>query len=370
MSPLRLITLIAGAVLLRLGAYALVSGGLGHMCQWDCGWYNGIVAQGYNTAPLASGPEYSRANWAFFPLWPLLVWAGTQTGLTAETAGLVLANIFFAAALVVGVFYLAKRTATPPDLGLAAFILCFPYSLYFSVPYTESLFALLALGALYTLTTNRRALACALTGLLAATRVTGILLFPVLVWCYSNPAWTAWRTGQRKAAVALLADAILPLSLAPLGLALFSAYLHAHTGDGLAFSHIESAWQRDIEFPPLVLAHGLLQWDFPQFLAFKSQSASFSALCGLATFGLSLYLARRGLWAEAVFLLLSVLLASAAGLTSLQRYTLANPVTLVFLYDALRRSPLRPALPWLCAAGAALQLYFVHLWSLHYGAFI
>ena len=67
-------TIAAGLLIARLLVYAVLAGfAVGpSLCQWDCGWYLGIVQHGYDAAPhLVDG--WWQANWAFFPLYPLLV---------------------------------------------------------------------------------------------------------------------------------------------------------------------------------------------------------------------------------------------------------------------------------------------------------
>lgn len=41
------------------------------LCRWDCQWYVRIVEEGYDPFPVPS--MINAGNWAFFPLFPLLV---------------------------------------------------------------------------------------------------------------------------------------------------------------------------------------------------------------------------------------------------------------------------------------------------------
>src|SRR5688572_13588593 len=85
---------ILGAVVRYFGYAAAVPDAsltdfAGHMCQWDCQWYVGLADHGYDPFPVPS--MINAGNWAFFPLYPMLV-AGfrTITGLSTIHAATVL----------------------------------------------------------------------------------------------------------------------------------------------------------------------------------------------------------------------------------------------------------------------------------------
>lgn len=49
------------------------------LCSWDCDWYLGIVKVGYQLQPEGHDAG-DAANWAFFPLFPLLTRALALAG--------------------------------------------------------------------------------------------------------------------------------------------------------------------------------------------------------------------------------------------------------------------------------------------------
>src|ERR1700743_3681034 len=57
------------------GPHGGAAGFAAAMCVWDCSWYADIVLHGYQAHPenLNFGGRSGIANWAFFPLYPLLV---------------------------------------------------------------------------------------------------------------------------------------------------------------------------------------------------------------------------------------------------------------------------------------------------------
>ncbi|HEV2061475.1 MAG TPA: mannosyltransferase family protein, partial [Solirubrobacteraceae bacterium] len=119
--------------------------GAGPLARWDSVWFLEIARDGYDRAHDA----------AFFPLYPLLVRLGGGSVL----AGAVLSLACFAAAL-----WLLHRLVAL-DFGERVARLCvllvavFPGAFFFSAVYSESLFLLLSVAAVYGARTGRWELA-------------------------------------------------------------------------------------------------------------------------------------------------------------------------------------------------------------------
>ncbi len=200
--------------------------------RWDSIWYLQIAHGGYRTA----------RETAFFPLYPLLVKAGSFVAGSAMVAGIGISL----AALFVGLCLLHRLTQL--ELGRRAadasvYLIAFgPMALFLSAVYTESLFLALSAGTFLAARRGRWALAGALGGLAAMTRVTGILLVvPLLVMFFYGPrddvapaardAWwrpryaPSWRLGW--------------LSLTPAGAALFAGYLALRGFGALSMLHAQ-----------------------------------------------------------------------------------------------------------------------------------
>ncbi len=91
----------------------------------------------------------------------------------------------------------------------------------------------------------------------------------------------------------------------------------------------------------------------------------YASLAGLA---LCVRLGFLRLWPECWVLGGTILLALSAGLVSMERYVLANPVFLIFLFDWIWQSAtIRRFFVPLLVACAAVQLYFAHCWLGAYG---
>ena len=109
---------------------------------WDGLWYKLIAEESYG--------EHLNTYPAFWPLFPWLMNLGSDVfGVATETAGWMIANASFLVAFVL-LYRLVlldfdRTVARRTIIALAVF----PTSLFFSAVYTESLFLLLAVGALY-----------------------------------------------------------------------------------------------------------------------------------------------------------------------------------------------------------------------------
>lgn len=269
--------------------------------RFDAGWYGGIAIDGY---------EWDRTfqrqqNIAFFPALPILMRVvGTPAGVGSRTlpyerrmvralwAGVIVSLAAFFWALLymsrLGRDLVGDEAAAAATLLLAAY----PFALFFSAPYTESLFLLSALGAFYH---YRRAewVTAALWGLvLGLTRPNGCFAsVPLAVMGLeqvlqgstgfrgvpqgSGPAGVhgveqvpqgsdaaglrgVLQRGSAKALAVRLAVAAMP----GIGMLLFTLYLHSLTGVWFAWARSHEAWGRSFHgFAPFVTAYGWLTHD-------------------------------------------------------------------------------------------------------------
>jgi Gpi18-like mannosyltransferase len=204
------------------------------LCQYDCGWYKSITAHGYMTTALTEG-QVGAANWAFFPLHPLIVKAVADlTQIPLLGIAYLLGNVFLLGALVYLYKYISQSfsaTAARYTIILMAFS---PVNVYFTSFYTESLFLFLSSATIYYVTQRRWILAGVLGSLLGATRSTGFLIGLIFIAVFVfNRDW--------KREDAQLRNFLFSLSLLPLGLFSYMIFLHYRTGDFLAFYHTQKA---------------------------------------------------------------------------------------------------------------------------------
>jgi hypothetical protein len=193
--------------------------------RWDSNWYVDTAVAGYlreDQQPI------------FFPFYPLLMrWAGALTG-SVVVAGIAISLAAFLVALVM-LHRLTERELGPAAARRAVYLLAFfPFALFFSAVYTESLFLALELGALWAGRRGRWWLAGLLGAAGAATRNTGVLLAPILLFLYlygprddlpAQPRTGGWRPRYRlRANVAWLA-------LVPMGLVAYLGWVGVRFGD-------------------------------------------------------------------------------------------------------------------------------------------
>lgn len=202
----------------------------------DTEWYVDIARHGYSATTILNG----QANYAFFPLYPLLMRVlGGGPGGDPFMAGVVISL----AALAVACFVLYRlvRLDADDDTGVrsAKYLLLFPTSFVLSGVLSESLYLALLLGCLYAARRGLWAAAGGLAFLLSLTRAAGVLVVLPLLYEY----YLAVRAGSG----ARRRDALY-LPAAPCGALLFAAYQYRLTGDPLAYLHVEATWSKPFNF--------------------------------------------------------------------------------------------------------------------------
>jgi Gpi18-like mannosyltransferase len=280
--------LVQGAVQLYLDKKLL------DWCLFDCYWYSN-VALGYDATPTFHDKR-DAADWAFFPLFPLLARAFNMvTGVPVLLSLVVTSKLCFLAAITVFIRYCSLLESRLNPWITGSVLALTPYSIYADAGYSESLFLLSSLLALLALH-NRRYVQAGIWGaLLSATRVVGGGFgFAFVVFVLQR-----WRSERNR-----WLDIVLGLSLVPLGLALFMAHLYFKTGDALAFSHIQVAWNRVPQNPLNYLE--IFNWYYGFHLGF--------GLFALA------WLCYRRHYPLAMFALVATLLPLTTGLWAMPRY--------------------------------------------------
>jgi hypothetical protein len=237
-----------------------------------------------------------------------------------------------------------------------------PYGFFFSVPYTEVLFAAFAVSVLLARIAGRPMLAACLAALTAATRPTGVLL-SIIIIC--DQLYALWQRRHERPRMAVWAEVLPPLAIAPLGLSVFMAWQYLRIGDAFAFSHVQIDWDRSWMGPVTWIRLGLRTQDWAKAAAlFPAQSNAFNAAAALLGLSGAGWLAFRRRFAEAWICAAAILLPLSSGLHSMPRFVGANPAFLLASYDALvllrRRSRILCAI--ILLAMAALQLVLLLAW--------
>jgi Gpi18-like mannosyltransferase len=279
--------------------------------RWDTGFYVSIAEEGYRY----EGVELPSVP--FFPLLPLLM--RTLTPLVGDTllAGVLISNVTLL--LTVVLFYRLVAAGWGQQMADRTiwYFLIFPAAFFGSAIYTESLFLLCAIGALYFARRGYWEVA-ALLGIAATmTRFVGIIVAVMLLveW------WVQRRTAtnnKRPSVFALLAPAAVPL-----GTLAYMAYLQRAFGDPLAFVHGAAAWARRPQSPFTTLA-GLIEkpvggWG-SGLLSGNIHLDNWLDFAFVAVFlALGFMLLYQKHWSEGVFVTLGILITMSSGLLMSQR---------------------------------------------------
>lgn len=187
------------------------------LVRFDAQYYATVMRFGYSgTAPGQPPPIYRAA---FFPLYPFLgrVLGGSDWSLLA------ISNLAFLVCLLV-VYVLGLRRFDAATATSGIWVLCLgPAAMFFSFPYTESLFMLLSATAVLLGDLRRPALAGLAGAAAAMTRVPGFLL--------ALPLFVQLRGWNRAAAL-----------LPPLGLLAVIGIDAVTVGDPFGFLHAQVFW--------------------------------------------------------------------------------------------------------------------------------
>jgi hypothetical protein len=280
------------------------------LCSWDCGWYMRIVAIGYDMIPQGH-PSGDAANWAFFPVFPMTAKGILLlTGLSGLEAATLISNVAFILALPILYSYLKNIL----DIESARFVVVVfsfsPYSLYFSAPYTESVYFLLMISSLYLATLRRWLIAGMLTAILSATRNAGVLLiFPLL--------FISLRQYNIKDLLRFSDESkpvLFCMAIAPLGLFLYMCYLYHHTGDALAFKNIQIAWGRSFQSPIGVWIRSF----------YKESYEMYCGIVACISVSAGVYLVWKRFMVEGIILLIAVVVPLTTGIAGIPRYALTS----------------------------------------------
>jgi hypothetical protein len=220
--------------------------------RFDAAWYASIAIDGYRF----DGNFSRQQNIAFFPGYPLMMraagmWTGAwELGVPKHerTARAMWGGVTIAiAAFVWAAIYLRRLAADvigePRAVDAAMLLAAYPFAVAFSAPYTESLFLLGCVAALYHFRRRSWMRAALWGGLVGFTRPNGCLLSVVLACVIVEDVWrrrSAWREYPFGRA---LASAAAP----GLTMLVHTVYLHQVTGVWFAWTRIQIAWGRSFQ---------------------------------------------------------------------------------------------------------------------------
>jgi hypothetical protein len=194
--------------------------------NWDGHWFALIAQEGY----------FEKPTTAFFPLYPLLLRAGSWLlDGQIELAGVLISNVTLLGALYL--LYQLIQLDFPRAVARRTilYLALFPTAYYLGAVYSESLFLLLSVGSLYAARRDRWWIAGALGFFAALTRSHGILLLiPLAIMFIRQEGWhpRRWRANP------------ISIALVPAGLLTYMVYLRRLWNDPLIMLTAQKGWDR------------------------------------------------------------------------------------------------------------------------------
>jgi hypothetical protein len=298
---------------------------LGLWLQWDAFRFQQIAQFGYFAPP----GHYVADQVAFFPGFPIVLAVAHLLVRQWTVAGL-LTSFVAGGIAAVALGRIADRDyASDSGPQAVLFLVASPAAIFLAVGYAESLFLAFALCCWLAARNGRWPVALLLASIATVIRTNGFFLLAALL------VEIIWHGGPRRGR----ALAMFPLALAPV--AGYELYLHARTGDWLAWQHAEAdGWQRRFT-NPVTAFH--TTWtagfghEFSAPIGFVFQLEIFAVLAGLIT-AVVLLLSRR--WPEFVYTLLTIgALATSIWYESVPRSLLLLWPVWCGLAAAARRRP-------------------------------
>jgi len=197
-------------------------------------WSNFDGVHYLNLAQFGYGYQHKTdMDYAFFPVYPWLI-------RQFSFVGSYLASALFVShlCLILALIFLYKLIRLDYNKKIAYDSLCllliFPTAFFFGSVYNESLFLLLVVLCFYLAHKKQFFLACLVAGVASATRVTGMFLWPALIYEFFLAHGSSLRKCFNPKAIWLL--------LPPLGILGFMRLQSLQVNDPLFFIHIQSSF--------------------------------------------------------------------------------------------------------------------------------
>lgn len=312
-----LLFFVSRALLLIFNAYVTpvdgITGGTPWL-RWDATYYMALAEQGYYAS------ADSHATVAFFPLYSVFIrLIAPLVGIRAGT--LIISNVaLFGAFIMMQLLAEREGLRRSEQTWAIVYLFLYPLGFFLSAGYAESLFLLFTMGCAYAARTHRWTWAICLGMLATLTRITGVLMFGVLVleWAamhsvtlsniHKKETWAALRQGWRTNGWVMVGALGIPLTLLS-----FMIYMGIYFGSIFAFIDAHhsvrgaSSLMRPIEDVIRVIT---------------LQTARFDIISGFGALGMVLVLLPRvfrGRASYGWYFLLSAIIPLSTGLISYMR---------------------------------------------------
>ncbi len=284
---------------------------------WDAQHYVNIAKYGY--AALTEDGRHLQI--VFFPLFPYLTKLFSFIFQNYIVSALFVSNLSYAAAAYY-LYKLVKLDFERQDAYRAViYFSVFPTAYFLHAAYTESLFLALTISSFYYARNGRWPIVGVLGTLAAATRITGILLVPILIIEYLS---------QKDYKIRNIRLDIIWIGVIGLGLLAYLILNYVVAGDPLYFMEIQREhWNKKLDFPyegfisawNIMTGKFTLNIDTPSARMLGGPAEIIFALLGLS---LTIYSFFRIRLSYCLYALATWIIVTSTGFwLSIPRYTLA-----------------------------------------------
>lgn len=302
------------------------------LCQFDAYWYVDIIDHGYRADP---NPTTGYANYAFYPFYPMVVRfvkGFLPEQFTANQVGILVSNV---CTLIAGYTSVKLvRLKYPQEEGwFMAFMLFFaPYTIYFSMTYTEGMFIMFTVLFFYFCCRQKFFPAAVFAFLAAFTRIAGVfLVFSLMIFMYEadyDKKFTFKNMLEFIKSIFLQPLRMLEILICPLGVFGYFYYLYKLVGDVWASAHVQVAWHNSYNSILRTLYYNLIDLG-------SGTSSQYWALGAIFALVLIVYLCYKKYYAAAVFGFLAIALSLRTDAIAISRYIMGNFAIYIALYELL-----------------------------------
>ena len=272
---------------------------------WAWVWANMDGRHFINIASLG----YSGTNFAYFPLYPLLINLVSHLGLTPIYAGILISSL----ATIFSLYFLFKvinlddyagKDKRRFSLEVIILLLFFPFAFILTSVYSDSLFLLLTTASFYFARSRHWLIAGIFAFLASLTRLSGIALIPALAlewWLQGGKKKIGWR------------GLIAPLG-SLLGFVVYPLYLQIQFGNWRLFQSSFSAWKQDqfVLLPQVIFRYfKILTIVSPALLVYWV--AALELVSFILYFALAIYVTKKIRVSYGLFMMVVLLLVTFTG---------------------------------------------------------
>jgi hypothetical protein len=242
--------------------------------DWDSGWYFDIASRGYYFNP------NGQSSIAFFPLYPMLMravaWPFGGSDKAIWMAGIAISWVAFTLAMV-ALHRLTERVFNDRESArrTVLYLAVFPFSIFFTRVYAESLFLLTSVLAVSSAQQGRWWRAGVWGALAALARPNGMVIaVPLALMAFR--AYPSLRDVTRR---------FVALSLIPVAVSCYCAYVYSLSGDPIGWLSAQTHWGYSLGHPPwqqmLAMIGRVAKYGLYDYF-FSSSRSSFYLLHGIA----------------------------------------------------------------------------------------